>query len=57
VKQKCESKQFIAINDKLKMDSRVFISNIRNGEESKTVRDREGEGVRDREGEGVRDRA
>ncbi len=37
MKQQCESKQFIAVNDKLKMDARVFISNGRNGEESETA--------------------
>jgi hypothetical protein len=43
VKQQCESKQFIAINNKLKVDARVFISNGRNGEETKTAeRQREG---------------
>ncbi len=35
--QRCESNQFIAINDKLKMDARGFISNGKNGEESKTA--------------------
>jgi hypothetical protein len=35
VKQRCESNQFIAINDELKMDARAFISHRRNGEESK----------------------
>jgi hypothetical protein len=29
VKQQCESKQFIAINDKVEMVARVFISNER----------------------------
>jgi hypothetical protein len=49
VKQGCELNQFIAINDKLKMDARVFISNERNGEESKTAeRQRERECARDR---------
>jgi hypothetical protein len=37
VKQGRESNQFIAINDKVKMDARVFISNGRNGEESKAA--------------------
>jgi hypothetical protein len=37
VKQQCVSKQFIAINDRLKMDARVFISNNQSGGESKTV--------------------
>ncbi len=37
MKQQCELNQFIAINDKLKMDAWVFISNGRNGEESKTA--------------------
>jgi hypothetical protein len=30
-------KQFIAINDNLEVDARVFISNNQNGEESKTA--------------------
>ncbi len=37
MKQRCVSEQFIAINDNLEMDARVFISNNQNGEESKTV--------------------
>ncbi len=37
MKQRCESKQFIAINHKLKMNARGFISNGRNREESKTA--------------------
>jgi hypothetical protein len=37
VKQRCESNQFLAINDKLEMDARVFISNKWNGGKSKTV--------------------
>jgi hypothetical protein len=37
VEQRCESKQFIAINDKLKVYARLFISNIRSREESKTA--------------------
>ncbi len=37
MKQRCESKQFIAINHKLKMNARGFISNGRNWEESKTA--------------------
>jgi hypothetical protein len=37
VKQQCESKQFIVINDKAEIDARVFISNGRCGEESKTA--------------------
>ena len=36
MKQLWESNQFIVINDKVKMDARVFISNGRNREESKT---------------------
>jgi hypothetical protein len=36
VKPRCESKQFIAINDELKVDAGVFISNNRSGGESKT---------------------
>ncbi len=35
MKQRCVSEQFIAINDKLEVDARVFISNSQNGEESK----------------------
>jgi hypothetical protein len=38
VKQQCESKQFIAINDSMEMFARVFISNGRCGEESKKVK-------------------
>ncbi len=37
MKQQCESKQFIVINDKAEIDARVFISNGRCGEESKTA--------------------
>jgi len=37
VKQQCESNQFIATNDKLEMDARVFISNKWNGGKSRTV--------------------
>jgi hypothetical protein len=37
VKQQCESKQFIAIKDKLEMDARVFISKGKCRGESKTV--------------------
>ncbi len=37
MKQRCVSKQFIAINAKLEMDDRVFILNNQNGEESKTA--------------------
>ncbi len=37
MKQGCISKQFIAINDKLKVDARVFISNNWSGVESKTA--------------------
>jgi hypothetical protein len=37
MKQHCESNQFIAINDKVKMDARVFISNNGSGGESKTA--------------------
>ncbi len=55
MKQQCELNQYIAINDKLKMDIRVFISNRRNGEESKTeerqkVRMRERQSTAGREG-------
>ncbi len=44
MKQRCVFKQFIAINDNLEVDARVFISTNHNGEESKTAerqRDRE----------------
>jgi hypothetical protein len=37
MKLHCESNQFIAINDKVKMDARVFITNNGNGGESTTV--------------------
>ena len=37
MKQRCESKQLIAISDKLKVNARVFISNNRSGGESKTA--------------------
>ncbi len=37
MKQQCESEQFIVINDDLEMLERVFISNRRKGEESKTA--------------------
>jgi hypothetical protein len=48
VKQQFESKQFIAINDELKVDARVFISNNRSGGESKSAeRQKERESVRD----------
>ncbi len=47
MKQQCESKQFIAINDKLKVDARVFISNNRSGERASQWRDRKRESVRD----------
>ena len=46
MKQQCVFKQFIAINDNLEVDARVFISNNQNGEESKTAerqKEREGE--------------
>jgi hypothetical protein len=46
VKQRCVFKQFIAINDNLEVDSRVFISNNQNGGEGKTAerqRERESE--------------
>jgi hypothetical protein len=46
VKQRCVFKQFIATNDNLEVDARVFISNIQNGEESKTA-ERERVCVRD----------
>ncbi len=54
MKQRCELKQFIVINHKLKMDNRVFISNNQSGGESKTAEkarqqtDRKRERVRDR---------
>ncbi len=48
MKQQYVFKQFIAINDNLVVDARVFISNNQNGEESKTAeRQRESECVRD----------
>ncbi len=47
MKQQCVSKQFIAINDRLKVDARVFISNNWSGGESKTA-ERQRESVRDR---------
>ncbi len=40
MKQRCVSKQFMVINDKVKVDARVFISNISNNQsrgESKTA--------------------
>ena len=37
MKQQCEFKQYIAINDNLEVAARVFISNNQNGEESKTA--------------------
>ncbi len=37
MKHRCVSKQFIAINDNLEVDARVFISNNQNEEESKTA--------------------
>ncbi len=37
MKQRRVFKQFIAINDNLEVDARVFISNHQNGEESKTA--------------------
>ncbi len=49
MKRQCESKQFISINDKVEIDARVFISNRRCGEESKTAeRQKERECERDR---------
>ncbi len=36
VKQRCESEQFVAINENMEMVARVFISNEKWGEESKT---------------------
>jgi len=48
VKQQCEFKQFIAINDNLEVDAIVFILNNQNGEEKKTTkRQKERECVRD----------
>ncbi len=38
MKQQCVLKQFIAINDNLEVDARVFVSNNQNGEESKTAK-------------------
>ncbi len=50
MKQRCESRQFIEINDQLKVDARVFISNNRSGEESKTAeRQKERERVSERQ--------
>ncbi len=46
MKQWCVLKQFIAINDNLEVDARVFISNNRNGKENKTA-ERQRECVRD----------
>ncbi len=48
MKQQCESKQFIAIIDKVEMVARVFISNERCGEMARQQRDRKRESVRDR---------
>ena len=46
MKQRSVSKQFIAINDKLKVDARFFISNNWSGVESKTAqRQKERESV------------
>jgi hypothetical protein len=60
VKQQCVFKQFIAINDKVEMLARDFISNRRGGKEGRTAerqRERERVSVRGialrREGDGV----
>ncbi len=46
MKQWCAFKQFIAINDNLEVDAKVFISNNQNGEESQTAeRQRERDSV------------
>jgi hypothetical protein len=55
VKQRCALKQFIAINDNLEVDARVFISNNQNGEDSKTA-ERHRERERERETDRQRDR-
>ncbi len=44
MKQWCVFKQFIVMNDNLKVDARIFISNNQNGEESKAA-DRQRESV------------
>jgi hypothetical protein len=54
VKQRCVFKQFIAINDNLEVDARVFISYNQNGEESKIV-ERQRECVSDRASLKVKD--
>ncbi len=48
MKQQCVSKQFIVINDRLKVDARVFISNNQSGGESKTAERQREKSVRDR---------
>ncbi len=45
MKQRCVFKQFIAINDNLEVDARVFISNNQNGVRERQPRDRERESV------------
>jgi hypothetical protein len=37
VKQQCVFIQFIAINDNLEVDARIFIANNQNGEKSRTA--------------------
>ncbi len=48
MKQWCVFKQFIAINDNQEVDTRVFISNNQNGEDSKTA-ERQRESVCERQ--------
>ncbi len=49
MKQQCELKQFIVVNDKVEiLDARVFISNGRCREKSRQPRDRKRESVSDR---------
>ncbi len=46
MKQRCESKQLIAINNDVEMNARVFISNRRCGERARQWRDRKRVSVR-----------
>ncbi len=48
MKQQCKSNQFIAINDKVEMHPRVFISNNCWGKSKTAERQKERESVRDR---------
>ncbi len=48
MKQRCESKQFIAINDKLKMDARVY-QKEETGKRARQQRERERECVFERQ--------